>query len=96
MVYEKPAVQCGALIISSTLLPELEIIAVKWHTECELCAPQLRATAIRCRAQTAECGTMWGGPPMSVPPPFSLAAAGRDTMLEHGNRTPVISRGAGP
>lgn len=66
------------------------------HGECELCAPQLRATAIRCRAQTAQCGTMWGGPPMSVPPPFSLAAAGRDTMLEHGNGAPAISRGAGP
>lgn len=73
---------CGGLCIvsfwwrycsvsGSSLLLELKIIAVKWHRECELCAPQLRTTAIRCRVQTAECGTMWGRPPMSVPPPFS-------------------------
>lgn len=38
-------------VSSSSLLPQLQIIAVKRHRECELYAPQLRATAIRCRAQ---------------------------------------------
>lgn len=92
LAYVDPAVQRAALmklctVNSPSLVLELEVVAVKWHGECALCSPQLRATAIRCRAQTTECGTVWGRPPMSTPPPSSPpAAAGRDTKLEHGNQ----------